>query len=530
MTTATRAPMPTLLSKVAFVVLALGPLLSGSALRAAARPNVLVFFTDDQRRSTIHALGNHVIQTPNLDRLVEQGATFTRAYMMGGMIGATCVPSRAMLHTGRHLFHLHNSGHGIQPDTPTLAETFRAAGYHTFFTGKRHAMDRQTLRRGFESGGVVMGFAGYFTDKRRMPIHDWDPEAKYNRDDGYVLTGPDRRRLTIGEMRRRKLKPSDIEPGPFSTELYVEPAIEFIRDYKDDRPFFMYVSLSAPHDPHQAPERFHKLYDPATIPLPPNFLPEHPFDNGEMDVRDEKLAPRPRDPQVIRQRTADYYACVSFIDDLFGRLVRALKDTGRLQNTILVFMGDSGLAVGQHGLLGKQNLYDDAGIGVPFIMAGPGVPQNLRTDSLVCSFDLYPTLCELAGIPIPPTVDGRSLTHLFRRPDEPHRPFVYAAYRDVQRAVVGPRFKLIEYVPQTRQQKDGSSLAVGTRATQLFDLANDPWETRNLADDPAHADQLRRLRRQLLRLREQYGDGTDASQADYPEMHDSYTRFWKNYR
>lgn len=495
---------------------------------SATRPNILLFFTDDQRRSTIGALGNSHIHTPNLDRLAHEGISFTRAYMMGGMTGATCVPSRSMLHTGRHLFHLHNSGHTIPPNTPTLGQTLRAAGYHTFFTGKRHAMDRKTIQRSFESGGVVMGFAGYFTDKRRMPIHDWDPEAKYDPAKGYVVTGPSRKRLTIGEIKRRKLKPADFEPGPFATELYVNPAVEFIKNHDDSRPFFMYVSLSAPHDPHEAPERVRRLYDPEAIPLPPNFLPQHPFDNGEMMVRDEKLAPHPRTPRIIKQRTADYYASVTYIDEQFARLIRALKETGQYDNTIIIFMGDSGLAVGQHGLLGKQNLYDDSGIGIPFIMAGPGVPSGSRSDSLVCSFDLFPTLCELAGIDIPASVDGRSLVHLFKKPGQPHHPYVYAGYRDIQRALVGPRYKLIEYVPQTRTA-NGQTSTVGSRHTQLFDLKTDPWETNDLSSDPQFANQLKRLRREMRAARQAFGDGTKASEQDYADMHETYRAFWSSF-
>lgn len=492
------------------------------------RPNILLFFTDDQRPSTIGALGNSIVQTPNLDWLVGEGMTFTRAYMMGGMTGATCVPSRAMLHTGQHLFHLRNRGSTIAKRTPTLGETFRKAGYHTYFTGKRHSLDRQAIQRGFESGGVVMGFAGYFTDKRRMPMHDWDPDAAYMKETGYVLTGDNSERLTIGEIQSRKLKPHQFEPGPFATQLYIDPAVEFLRKYDDARPFFMYVALSAPHDPHQAPGSIHQLYDSSKIPLPSNFQEQLPFDNGEMQVRDELLASTPRDPDIIRQRIADYYASVTYIDRQFARLLRVLEETDRRRNTLIVFMGDSGLAVGRHGLLGKQNLYDDAGIGVPWIMAGPGIPRNLRSDSLVCSIDLYPTLCELSGIPVPKTVDGRSVTGLFQQTELVHRDYVYAAYRDVQRTVVGPRFKLIEYVPQTRNRK-GQTIQVGHRTTQLFDLLSDPWEANNLYGNTGLTDQVKLLREQMSRLRLQYGDATEASRLNHPDMHGTYEAFWNQY-
>ena len=486
------------------------------------RPIVLVFFTDDQRASTIGALGNPHIHTPNLDRLAERGTAFTRAYMMGGMTGATCVPSRAMLHTGRHLFHLRNRGFSFSPDDTTLAETFREAGYTTYFTGKRHSLTRDRLKRGYAEGGVVMGFGGYLTDKRRMPMHDWDPEARYEKDDAYVVSGAvGHRKVPVPSQKKKDTVPA----GPFATQLYVDPAAEWISSYRGGSPWFMYVSLSAPHDPHEAPESIRRRYDPDEIRLPPNFRTQHPFDNGDLQVRDERLLPSPRDPQQIRQKMADYYAAITFVDSQFGRLVEALEERGQLANTIIVFAGDSGLAVGQHGLLGKQSLYDDAGVHIPLILAGPRIQRNQRRDALVTACDIFPTLCDLAGIERPPSADGRSMTLLLQAPDAKTRECVYLAYRAYQRAVVESRYKLIEYV---RVMQDGKT--VGTRETQLFDLQQDPWETTNLAHDPAHASTRRRLQQKLLQLRQEYDDGTARGEALCPEMYDQYRLFWDNYQ
>lgn len=492
------------------------------------RPNILIFFTDDQRASTIGALGNEHIHTPNIDRLVKRGTAFTRAYMMGGMLGATCIPSRAMLHTGRHLFNLTNGGRGFGPDDITIAEHLRHAGYFTYFTGKRHSLTREKLKAGFEDGGVVMGFAGYLTDKRRMPMHDWDPSGEYKPEDGYVVSGaPGNPRVKVPKRNDRKAIEA-IPPGPFSAALYVEPAIEKIRSMKGDKPWFMYVALSAPHDPHEAPDEFRRMYAPDKIPLPENFLPEHPFDNGEMNVRDELLTSRPRDPKEIRQRIADYYASISHIDFLFGRMVQAIEGRGQLENTIILFAGDSGLAIGQHGLLGKQNLYDDAGVHIPMIWAGPGIPNNQRRDALVLTIDVFPTLCDLAGVPIPDSVDGTSLVEVMENPKAETRDSIYLGYREFQRAVVEKRFKLIEYVGVT-MEREGQPEKVGSRHTQLFDLESDPWETENLADDPAYAAELKRLRMKLIALRDRYNDGTESCENNHPEMYEQYKRFWDNY-
>lgn len=262
---------------------------------------------------------------------------------MGGMTGATCVPSRAMLHKGHHLFHLHNRGSRYSENDTTLGETFRAAGYTTYFTGKRHSLSRDRIKRGYAQGGVVMGFGGYLTDKRRMPMHDWDPTGRYDRKDAYIVSG------AAGHPKARvpsQKKKDTVPAGPFATQLYIDPAVEWIHSYRDDSPWFMYISLSAPHDPHEAPQPVRRLYDPDKIPLPPNFRIEHPFDNGDLQVRDEKLLPSPRDPGQIKQKIVDYYSAVTFLDGQFGHLIEALKKRDQLKNTVIVFAGDSGLAVG----------------------------------------------------------------------------------------------------------------------------------------------------------------------------------------
>lgn len=489
--------------------------------KASARPNVLVFFTDDQRASTIGALGNHHIHTPNLDKLAARGTAFTRAYMMGGMTGATCIPSRAMLHTGRHLFHLHNRGSRYSENDTTLGETFRKAGYTTYFTGKRHSLSRERIKRGYSEGGVVMGFGGYLTDKRRMPMHDWDPSGRYDRIDAYVISGASGNPKVPVPSQKEK---DSVPEGPFATQLFVDPAVDWIGSYQGSSPWFMYVSLAAPHDPHEAPESVRRLYDPDKIPLPPNFRPEHPFDNGDLRVRDEKLLPSPRDPDQIRQKIADYYSAITFLDSQFGRLIEALENSGQLENTIVVFVGDSGLAVGQHGLLGKQNLYDDAGVNIPLILAGPGTPRNQRRDALVASCDIFPMLCDLTGVAKPAFIDGQSMAPLLQDPGAGARDYIYLAYREFQRAVVERRYKLIEYV----QVAQGGN-SKGTRRSQLFDLQQDPWETTNLACDPAHASTLKRLRQKLLQLRHEYDDGTARGKRLYPEMHEQYRLFWDNY-
>jgi arylsulfatase A-like enzyme len=227
------------------------------------------------------------------------------------------------------------------------------------------------------------------------------------------------------------------------------------------------------------PEKFRTMYDPAKLRLPANFLPEHPFDTGMLRGRDEQLASFPRTPDETRRHIAEYYAMISHLDDAFGRLFAALKETGQLDNTIIVFAGDNGLAVGQHGLMGKQDLYEHS-LRVPLIFAGSGIPAGERRDAFVYLLDIFPTLCDLTGIPTPASVEGRNAFTT-------DRDWMYLACCDGIRGVKNRRHKLIEY----------------RRGTQLFDLQADPLETTNLAGNAAL---VADLRRELYRLRDESGD------------------------
>jgi arylsulfatase A-like enzyme len=231
--------------------------------------------------------------------------------------------------------------------------------------------------------------------------------------------------------------------------------------------------------------------------LPKNYLPQHPFDNGEMTVRDERLAPWPRTEPEVRRHLHEYYAAISGMDFHVGRLLAALKDLGLAQNTIVVFSADNGLAVGSHGLMGKQNLYEHSA-GVPLIVAGPGIRPG-RSPALVYLMDLFPTICELAGVAVPPGLDGRSLKPVLDGKRPGIRDTVFLSYGKVQRAVRDARWKLLRY------PRVGKS--------QLFDLRADPEETRDLSADPAQAERVAGLTEELRRWQRQLGDDQPLSVA-----------------
>ena len=420
------------------------------------KPNILFLFSDDQRYDTIAALGNSNIRTPNLDRLSREGLVFTRAYIMGAMQGAVCTPSRAMLLSGRSLFRVKENLAG----QATWPGQFGQAGYATFITGKWHN-EAESLLRSFAEGKAV--FLGGMGNPYKLELVDISADRQL--------------------VNKRT-------SGEHSVKLFADAAIEFIQRPKGGKPWLCYFAPNCPHDPRLAPPSYQAYYNSHKPPAPPNFLPVHPFDNGEMVIRDEQLAPWPRTPEIVRQHLADYYSYIDFMDNEIGRVLAALKASGQYDNTLIVFSSDNGLAIGSHGLFGKQDLYDHA-THEPLIFAGPGIPQGKRTDAFCYLFDIFPTLGELAGVSAPAGSEGTSLAPVIAG-KAAGRDAIFTAYRSLQRAVRDDRWKLIVY-PQINK-------------TQLFDLQDDPAEIKDLAGDPAQAGQLQRLTTLLKSCQQKFGD------------------------
>ena len=399
---------------------------------AGGPPNILLINTDDQRFDTIRALGNPEIQTPALDGLVRRGFVFSNLYSQGGLVGAMCLPSRTMLMTGRTVFRIPERNQPIPAGMTVLAQAFEKAGYRTFHYGKRG----NTYLPASEA------FQTKLYSKEAFDVRADQPEAHANQ------------------------------------------VIEWMRA-GGQGPFFIYMAPPVPHDPRSAPQRFVEMYDPARLTLPKNYMPEHPFDNGDLRIRDEMLAAFPRTPEEMRRHLADYYATITCLDHHLGRIFEALP-----ANTLVLFTSDQGLAVGgRHGLMGKQNLYEH--FKSPCIVAGPGVRRG-RSDALVHMHDLFPTLCDLAGVPIPSSVEGHSLAPIIRGQKRAVREQAFAVYKDVQRMVRRGPWKLIWYPKAGRYQ--------------LFDVVRDPWELNDRSNDPAQAARLAKMRRLLAAEQDRHGD------------------------
>ncbi len=386
----------------------------------AKRPNILLIHTDDQNFHTLGAWGNAEIQTPTLDQLARRGLSFRQAYNQGGHQAAVCIAARAMLLSGKSLWRA-TAPQGL--DTPLLPEFLRERGYETFFTGKWH-LGAATLYRSFPRGGYVhLGGMGPQIDP---PLRQWQAQ----------------------EAQR--------VPGR-ATDLFTKSCLDFLESQANpQKPFFAYVAYTAPHDPREAGELAKKFYGERTLTLPRPWFPSPPLDNGETKIRDEMVVPAPRSREQCQKELRDYYALITELDQAIGKLLALLEAKGVLKDTIVAFISDNGLAMGAHGLMGKQSMYEHS-LRVPFLLAGPGVKRGQEPNP-VYSYELFGRLAALAGLEKPAAVEAAS----------PERP-LYFGYRDFQRAVRVGRYKMI-----------WSRNAKGVVKEQ-YDLAKDPWEENNLA-------------------------------------------------
>ncbi len=388
------------------------------------RPNFLMLFADDLTFRAVGAKNDLGIKTPNLDRLAARGTTFTHASIQGGLGGAVCVTSRAMLFTGRHIWHCGKDGDLARADKtlyPSWGQTLGNAGYRTFAVGKWHNGQR-TLDANFQTARpIVLGGMLESTPVTGPAYHRPAPGNPWTPDDP--------------KWKGHWLPRGADGATAHSSERWADAAIDHLGEAsKGDRPFFVYVAFHAPHDPRQAPKQYLDVYSPENLKLPPNLLPRHPFDLGGFGDRDEILAPYPRTEAIVRTHLHEYAAIISHLDAQIGRVLDALDRSGQAENTVVVFTGDNGLALGQHGLFGKQSLYDHS-IRVPLIVAGPGIPSGRRIDALVDIHSLFATTCDMAGVRIPAGVELPSLVPLLTGTKESLHDDFYGAYIQTQRLV-----------------------------------------------------------------------------------------------
>jgi choline-sulfatase len=469
----------------------LAALTTGEAHGAPAangmRPNILFILTDDQTFDAVHALGNDEIQTPNLDRLVEAGTTLTHAYNMGSWVGAVCIASRTMLVTGRSLWRAQRLPKDLaaeQQQGRLWPQLLKHAGYGTYFAGKWHSGG--TPRELFDAvGHVRAGMAPQTPEGYNRPIEGrpdpWSPsDPKF----GGKWTGGRHWSATLGDDAEKLIALAATRPEPF----------------------FVYLAFNSPHDPRQSPQEALDRYPADRLAVPRSFLPEYPYGDAigaGRESRDERLAPYPRTEFAVRVHRREYYAAITYLDEQVGRIMAALDRSGRAADTYVFFTSDHGLSVGEHGLFGKQDMFDDS-LRVPFVVVGPGIAAGRRIDTAIYLQDVLPTTLELARAPVPDYVEFHSLLPLLRGGEvQPAYPAIYGGFRDLQRAVSADGYKLILYpaVPKAL----------------LFDLVHDPLEMDDRSSRPESLPRMRRLFAQLEGLQRQIDDPLDLAKT-FPEL------------
>ncbi|QDV23517.1 sulfatase-like hydrolase/transferase [Aureliella helgolandensis] len=451
-----------------------------------SKPNILFILADDQSPMDFGFYNPEAsLQTPVLDQLAKEGMVFDAAYHMGSFSGAVCTPSRHMIMSGRTVWHL-PIGPGAKSHCPpnletnTLAAVFNRAGYSTMRTCKR--------------GNSYEAANQQFT------------------------------------VRQDATKRGGTEET--GSAWHATQVLEYLNDResnKDSSPFLIYYGFSHPHDTRDGTPELLEKYgavnhtdknslppsDPDQPPLPANYLPTHPFPHGHPGLRDEVAVSGvwgKRDPQTIRNEIGRYDACSENIDIQIGRVLDKLDAMGELDNTYVIYTADHGMAVGRHGLQGKQNLYEHTWR-VPLVVKGPGIQPGSRAPGNVYLLDTLATLCDLAGVEPPASNEGISFKPVLERQQDVVRDVLYGAYcggtKPGMRCVRKGDWKLIQYdvLDHTVQEK------------QLFNLAENPLEfldqhhapeviaqtgvtpkanQTNLANDPQHAEKLAEMEALLL--------------------------------
>lgn len=470
-----------------------------------SKPNIVFIFADDLTYTVINALGNTEIETPNLNRLVKNGTTFTHAYNMGAWNGAVCAASRAMIISGRSVWDVDNFRQGWKENKnfdKTWGKLMEGAGYDTYMTGKWHV-----------DAPADSVFQNVVHVRPGMPRDAWSHQGTIPYINKMIEEGKSEEEIrAVGY--NRPLNENDTlwtptnkdfggfwQGGKHWSEVLKDDALGFIEQTKkSENPFFMYLAFNAPHDPRQAPRKYLDMYPLEDISLPESYLPMYPFKdsigNGP-DLRDEALATFPRTEHAVKTHIREYYALITHLDDQIGGILDGLEAIGKMDNTYIIFTSDHGLAVGRHGLLGKQTQFDHS-IRPPFMIVGPDVPGGKKVDADIYLQDAMATSLDLAGVEKPDYVFFNSVMDLVDGSrTTSHYDAIYNGYINYQRMI----------------RKDGLKLIVYPRLDKvlLFDMENDPEEMNDLAGLSEHQEKVGEMFKELLGLQKQLNDPLDIS-------------------
>ena len=451
--------------------------------------NILWFTSDMQRFDTIHCLNNPHIHTPNLDRLCAEGVAFTHTYCQN----VICIPSRSSFLTGRYPSSIRAcmSGNETFSDAaPLIPKLLADIGYVCGLSGKLHI------------ASPWLGPEKRVDDGYSFFRYSHSPFARIEQGNDYMQWLLDQG-IDPASVFNRKPPGLDTEFGAYlpsikpeihQTTWCTDHAIEFIQE-KKDRPWLMSVNVFDPHGPLDPPPEYKERYEVKDMPEP-HFREsdlEHEERLSEIDFIDKA---QKIDELEMKERTAAYFAMIELVDHNVGRLLKLLEETGQRDNTLVIFMSDHGEISGDHGLTKTGCRFYERLVRVPLIMRLPGRFQTgLRSNALVELIDVAPTILELAGVPLPERMEGRSLLPILEGEKSPdhHRDFVRCEYYDTI-DMFSPDIKLKgSYGTMIRERRYKCAVYHGHDYGELYDLESDPWEHHNLWESEEHLSIRERL-------------------------------------
>lgn len=437
--------------------------------KSGQRPNIIFLLTDDQRWDAMGAMGNPIIQTPNMDALATQGVLFQNAYVTTSI----CCVSRASILTGRY-----ESGHGI----------------HDFNTDLKPEVYNESYPHLLKNAGYKLGFIGKYGVGHHPPFHEFD--FVFDTEDGGKAQ-PDY--ITI-DKKGNKIHDTDTIGSSIQS---------FIEKYSNTGPFCLSVSFKAPHEQDGNPPtyviqpEYKDYYKDVIIPEPVTAAPK--YWNSLPDVlRTETNFGRARwkglfgTPELYQENVKNYYRLITGVDDVVGSMVEKLKSLGIADQTIIIVMGDNGMFLGEHGMEGKWYGYEES-IRVPLLIYAPNLPDKLkqyRAPQMALNIDIAPTILSLAGVPVPESMHGVNLIDLIENKIPERTDFFYQHYFlggpqiPMVEGVVGKDFKYMNYIEQNSEE--------------LFDTKHDPHETENLLPDPAYKTKLVEMKSRYQELKAKY--------------------------
>lgn len=469
-----------------------------------SKPNFIFLFADDLTFESINQLGFEEVHTPNLDRLVENGSSFSHAYNMGGWNGAICVASRAMIISGSYIWNAQKKSHEwAQGDSIAMDETWSRlldkAGYDTYMSGKWHL---EAPAKGIfkDARHIRPGMPGDRRSELDTAVKKWKEESGDMQDWndymplGYARpTGADDSEWSPTDT----LQGGFWEGGTHWSEVVREDALSFLEIAgKQKNPFFMYLAFNATHDPRQAPQRFIDMYPLKNIEVPENFMPEYPWKDSignPPSLRDEALAPFPRTEYAVKVHRQEYYALISHMDEQIGKILDAVENSDEMDNTYIFFGSDHGLSVGHHGLIGKQSMFEHS-IRIPLMVVGPNIPKGKVFSQDVYLQDIMATTLDLAHVKKPTYVEFHSFMDILDETNKKghYEDGIYGAYTNTQRMLRKNGFKLLVF-PKIEK-------------VLLFDMEKDPNEMNDLADNKEFTEKVKSMFLDLMKLQEKMED------------------------